>query len=89
MCTTFYSQALDATETTTTIETMGDIEFRRKQKARDLCAKWAQNRRFAQKAKVEKDASDGNKRRADYKIGQLRNGEKKGSARASLYTHSE
>ena len=49
MCTTFYSQALDATETTTTIETMGDIEFRRKQKARDLCAKWAQNRRFAQK----------------------------------------
>ena len=33
MCTKFYSQARDATETTTTIETMGGTESRRKQKA--------------------------------------------------------
>ena len=33
MCTKFYSQARDATETTTTIETIGGTESRRKQKA--------------------------------------------------------
>ena len=38
MCTTFYSQALDATETTTTIETIGGTESRRKQKASSASA---------------------------------------------------
>ena len=83
MCTTFYSQALDATETTTTIETMGGIEFDGNKRP----ATYAQNGRkiniLRKKAIVEMDASDGNKRRADNEIGQLRSGEKKGSARAS------
>ena len=55
MCTTFYSQALDATETTTTIETMGGIEFDGNKRP----ATYAQNGRkidvLRNKAKVEKD----------------------------------
>ena len=68
MCTTFYSQALDATETTTTIETMGGIEFDGNKRP----ATYAQNGRkidvLRNKAKVEMERSDGNKRRASSKL---------------------
>ena len=69
MCTTFYSQAPDATEMTTTIETMGGIEFRDGNKRP---ATYAQNGRkidvLRKKARVEMDDSDGNKRRASSKL---------------------
>ena len=59
MCTTFYSQALDATETTTTIETMGGIEFDGNKRP----ATYAQNGRkidvLRNRAKVEKMETKG------------------------------
>ena len=73
MCTTFYSQALDATETTTTIETMGEIEFRTETKGPRLMRKMGAKSTLCAK---RRETSDGNIRRADNEIGQLRNGEK-------------
>ena len=90
MCTTIYSQALDATETTTTIETMGGIEFRDGNKRP---ATYAQNGRkidvLRNKAKVEKDPDRMETKGALQRNWTIEEWREKGSARASLKTYSE